>query len=137
MRVRARARKTDLMAEPTDTKYENRPLRWRWFGSPRTVAVLAASILVVGAIIYGVFIAYSVSLGEEFNKMSAEGMNDFTAAQKIESESSIGEIRNTVLTIRTLAESPDIDPEGEVFTDFLDSWNERSSFGVTLSLIHI
>ena len=131
MRVRARARKTDLMAEPTDTKYENRPLRWRWFGSPRTVAVLAASILVVGAIIYGVFIAYSVSLGEEFNKMSAEGMNDFTAAQKIESESSIGEIRNTVLTIRTLAESPDIDPEGEVFTDFLDSWNERSSFGVT------
>ena len=128
MRVRARARKTDLMAEPTDTKYENRPLRWRWFGSPRTVAVLAASILVVGAIIYGVFIAYSVSLGEEFNKMSAEGMNDFTAAQKIES---IGEIRNTVLTIRTLAESPDIDPEGEVFTDFLDSWNERSSFGVT------
>ena len=131
MRVRARARKTDLMAEPTDTKYENRPLRWRWFGSPRTVAVLAASILVVGAIIYGVFIAYSVSLGEEFNKMSAEGMNDFTAAQKIESESSISEIRNTVLTIRTLAESPDIDPEGEVFTDFLDSWNERSSFGVT------
>ena len=63
--------------------------------------------------------------------MSAEGMNDFTAAQKIESESSISEIRNTVLTIRTLAESPDIDPEGEVFTDFLDSWNERSSFGVT------
>lgn len=63
--------------------------------------------------------------------MSAEGMNDFTTAQKIESESSIDEIRNTVLTIRTLAESPDIDPEGEVFTDFLSSWNERASFGVT------
>lgn len=119
------------MAEPTETKHENRPRRWRRLGSPRTFAVLAASILIVGAIIYGVFIAYSVSLGEEFNKMSAEGMNDFTTAQKIESESSIDEIRNTVLTIRTLAESPDIDPEGEVFTDFLNSWNERASFGVT------
>lgn len=49
------------MAEPTETKHENRPRRWRRLGSPRTFAVLAASILIVGAIIYGVFIAYSVS----------------------------------------------------------------------------
>lgn len=119
------------MGESSDTKRKRQAGGGSLFGSPRTIAVLAASILIVGAIIYGVFIAYSISLGEEFNKMSAEGMNDFTAAQKIESESSISEIRNTVLTIRALAESPDIDPEGKVFTDFLDSWNERSSFGVT------
>lgn len=119
------------MGESSDTKRKRQAGGGSLFGSPRTIAVLAASILIVGAIIYGVFIAYSISLGEEFNKMSAEGMNDFTTAQKIESESSISEIRNTVLTIRALAESPDIDPEGKVFNDFLDSWNERSSFGVT------
>lgn len=123
------------MGELGDNTFGRRRARRRLFDSPRTIAVFGASILVAGLVVYGVFAAYSLSLSNEFYKMSSEGMNDFTTAQKVEVESSMSEIRNTISTIRTLAESSDIDPEGAVFTEFLESWNERGSYRVTYSSI--
>ena len=122
------------MGERGDSTTGKRQRR-RLFDSPRSVILFAAPILVVGLIIYGVFSAYSASLNSEFYKMSSEGMNDFTTAQKVEVESSMSEIRNTISTIRTLAESSDVDPEGEAFSKFLDTWNERGSYRVTYSSI--
>lgn len=122
------------MGERGDSTTGKRQRR-RLFDSPRSVILFTAPILVVGLIIYGVFSAYSASLNSEFYKMSSEGMNDFTTAQKVEVESSMSEIRNTISTIRTLAESSDVDPEGEAFSKFLDTWNERGSYRVTYSSI--
>lgn len=104
-------------------------------GSPRAIASLVAAIFIVGVIIYAVFRTYSLSLSDEFYKISSEGMNDFTVAQKVEVESGIQEIRSTLATMRSLAESSDIDPEGATFTSYLETWNNRDSFQVSYSTI--
>lgn len=101
------------------------------FGTPTAVAALVASIVIAALIVLAVLYHFSESLSDEFYQMSSESMNDFTLAQKVEVESSIREIKSTMSTMRVLAESPDIDPNGGTFTSYIESWNEKASFQVT------
>lgn len=100
-------------------------------------AALAAllSVLVVSLVVYAIFRVYSDELSDEFYQMAIESMDDYTTAQKAEVESSLSDIGSAVSTIRVLAESPDIDPEGPVFVDYLKNWNEQGSYQVTYASI--
>lgn len=121
-------------ANDSDHHHKRTPRRPGAF-SARALAILVSSILLVAAVVAIVFDLYSMSLSDEFNKMSAEGMNDFTTAQKVEVEASIREVSSSLSTIRTLAEASDIDPEGAAFANFLAAWNERRSYQVTYASI--
>ena len=121
-------------ANESDHHHKRTPRRPGAF-SARALAILVSSILLVAAVVAIVFDLYSMSLSDEFNKMSAEGMNDFTTAQKVEVEASIREVSSSLSTIRTLAEASDIDPEGAAFANFLAAWNERRSYQVTYASI--
>lgn len=121
-------------ANDSDHHHKRTPRRRGAF-SARTLAILVSSIVLVAGVVAIVFNLYSQSLSEEFDKMSAEGMNDFTTAQKVEVEASIREVSSSLSTIRTLAEASDIDPEGEAFANFLAAWNERRSYQVTYASI--
>ena len=78
-------------ANESDHHHKRTPRRPGAF-SARALAILVSSILLVAAVVAIVFDLYSMSLSDEFNKMSAEGMNDFTTAQKVEVEASIREL---------------------------------------------
>ncbi len=103
--------------------------------SLRSVLVVLVSIAVVGLVVYAIFHAYSNALSDEFYELASDSMNDYTAAQKVEVESFIGEVSSTISTMRVLAESPDVDLTGSTFTSYLEEWNEQGSFQITYAPI--
>lgn len=103
--------------------------------SLRSVLVVLVSIAVVGLVVYAIFHAYSNALSDEFYELASDSMNDYTAAQKVEVESFIGEVGSTISTMRVLAESPDVDLTGSTFTSYLEEWNEQGSFQITYAPI--
>ena len=104
-------------------------------GSLRAVLAVLVSMVVVALIVFAIFRTYSDSLSEEFYDLASESMNDYTAAQKVEVESTLREVSSTISTMRVLAESPDIDPTGSTFSSYLETWNEQGSFQVTYTPI--
>ncbi|WP_245864873.1 GGDEF domain-containing protein [Eggerthella timonensis] len=96
---------------------------------------MLVSIAVVGLVVYAIFHAYSNALSDEFYELASDSMNDYTAAQKVEVESFIGEVSSTISTMRVLAESPDVDLTGSTFTSYLEEWNEQGSFQITYAPI--
>ena len=104
---------------------------WRLFlDSRKSLLFTAAIFLATCLVVIGIFLNYSNTLRHEFYQMSIEGMNDYTAAQKVEVESSIHEIKTTIATMTILAETPTIDPAGEAFGQYLAGWNEKQAFQI-------
>ncbi|MEG2006796.1 MAG: diguanylate cyclase [Raoultibacter sp.] len=104
---------------------------WRSFlHSRKSLLFTAAIFLATCLVVIGIFLNYSNTLRHEFYQMSIEGMNDYTAAQKVEVESSIHEIKTTIATMAILAETPTIDPSGEAFGQYLAGWNEKQAFQI-------
>ncbi|MEG2517667.1 MAG: sensor domain-containing diguanylate cyclase [Raoultibacter sp.] len=111
------------------SRFRQKP--WQSFLHARkSLLPMAGIFLATCLVIIGVFLNYGVTLRHEFYQMSIEGMNDYTAAQKVEVEASIHEIKNTISAMVILAETPDIDPQGVAFSNYLAGWNEKQSFQV-------
>lgn len=100
-------------------------------GSKRSFAVLVAAIVVVGVVVGAIFRSYSLSLNEEFYKMASESMDDFTIAQKVEVQASFHEVRTTLSAMKSLAETAGIDPAGEMFSSYIESWNKQGTFQIS------
>ncbi|MEG1831163.1 MAG: diguanylate cyclase [Raoultibacter sp.] len=96
----------------------------------KPLVLLGFIFLVACLVIASIFVNYSNTLRREFYQMSIEGMNDYTVAQKAEVESSIHEIENTIAAMVVLAETPDVDPAGAAFSEYLAGWNEKQAFQI-------
>ena len=101
----------------------------------RTLIALGLSVAIVGVVIFGIFNSFSRFLNAEFVVMTTESMSDYTLAQKVEVESSIHETRGVLSSMRALAESIDLESQGEMYATYLQSWNEKGLFRVVYSSI--
>ena len=108
------------------------------WGSPyfaRMVLSLIVATVVIGVVVYGVFDSFLRFLNDEFVVMTTESMSDYTLAQKVEVESSIHETHAVLSAMRALAESDDIDPQGEKYAKYLQTWNDKGLFRVVYSSV--
>lgn len=103
---------------------------FRMLGSARGLAVLAASIVIVGIVVFAIFRVYSDSLSDEFYELAGENMNDYALTQRLEVQSALRESSVAIDALSAVAESPEVDPEGPSFQAYLDEWNERGSYQV-------
>lgn len=119
------------MAEASDKRETTGAWSLRTLGSARGLGILAASIVIVGVVVFAIFRVYSDSLSDEFYELASENMNDYALTQRLEVQSSLRESSVAIDALRAVAESPEVDPEGPSFQAYLGEWNERGSYQVT------